>query len=71
MLYFFKGLLSLIRDELLNQRKADVDQYDPTEKPYEVYKVDYDYFKILFGSLSPWGKCNRAESLAIRLFHVS
>lgn len=39
-------------------------------QPYEAYKVDFDYFKILFAALSPWGKGNTAESLAARIFNV-
>ncbi|KAJ8968056.1 hypothetical protein NQ314_002495 [Rhamnusium bicolor] len=37
-------------------------------QPYEAYKVDFDYFKILFAALSPWGKGETAESLAARIF---
>lgn len=55
----------------MSQRKSEPDRYDPTQPPYEAYKVDFDLFKILFGGLSPWGKCTQAESLAARLFRVS
>lgn len=63
-------LINLIREELMSQRKSDSDRYDPTQPPYEVYKIDYDLFRILFGGLSPWGKCSQAESLAARLFRL-
>ena len=62
--------MSLVREELISQRNPNGERYDPTQPPYEVYKIDYDLFKILFGGLSPWGKCNQAESLSARLFRV-
>lgn len=55
----------------MSQRKPEPDRYDPTQPPYEAYKVDFELFRILFGGLSPWGKCSQAESLAARLFRVS
>ncbi|KAF3421656.1 hypothetical protein E2986_04563 [Frieseomelitta varia] len=63
-------LLSLVREELMSQRKSEPDRYDPTQPPYEAYKVDFELFRILFGGLSPWGKCSQAESLAARLFRL-
>ncbi|XP_001600394.2 TBC1 domain family member 9 isoform X2 [Nasonia vitripennis] len=63
-------LLSLVRGELMCQRKSEPDRYDPTQPPYEVYKIDYDLFRILFAGLSPWGKCTQAESLSARLFRL-
>ncbi|KAJ8679994.1 hypothetical protein QAD02_015781 [Eretmocerus hayati] len=63
-------LINLIREELLSQRKPEGERYDPTQPPYEVYKIDYELFRILFGGLSPWGKCSQAESLAARLFRL-
>lgn len=64
-------LLSLVREELMSQRRTEPDRYDPTQPPYEAYRVDYELFRILFGGLSPWGKCLQAESLSARLFRVS
>lgn len=64
-------LLSLVREEILSQRRHIPVKHDPSLQPYENYKVDFDYFKILFGSLSPWGKGEKAESLAARIFSVS
>lgn len=55
----------------MSQRKSEADRYDPTQPPYEAYKIDFELFRILFGGLSPWGKCSQAESLAARLFRVS
>lgn len=46
------------------------EKYDPTLQPYETYKVDYDYFKLLFGAFSPWGKGATAESISARIFRV-
>ncbi|XP_051168465.1 TBC1 domain family member 9 isoform X2 [Leptopilina boulardi] len=63
-------LLSLVREELMSQRKTEPDRYDPTQPPYEAYKIDYELFRILFGGLSPWGKCSQAESLSARLFRL-
>lgn len=63
-------LLSLVREELMSQRKNEPDRYDPTQPPYEAYKIDYELFRILFGGLSPWGKCSQAESLSARLFRL-
>ncbi|XP_066586469.1 TBC1 domain family member 9 isoform X2 [Prorops nasuta] len=63
-------LLSLVREELMSQRKTEPDRYDPTQPPYEAYKIDFELFRILFGGLSPWGKCSQAESLAARLFRL-
>lgn len=68
---YIQELLSLVREELMSQRKSEPDRYDPTQPPYEAYKVDFDLFRILFGGLSPWGKCTQAESLSARLFRVS
>ncbi|XP_063983611.1 TBC1 domain family member 9B isoform X2 [Diachasmimorpha longicaudata] len=63
-------LLSLVREELMSQRKSEPDRYDPTQPPYEAYRVDFELFRILFGGLSSWGKCSQAESLAARLFRL-
>ncbi|XP_034948646.1 TBC1 domain family member 9 [Chelonus insularis] len=65
-----QDLLSLVREELMSQRKSEPERYDPTQPPYEAYKVDFELFRILFGGLSPWGKCTQAESLAARLFRL-
>nr|XP_023016263.1 TBC1 domain family member 9 [Leptinotarsa decemlineata]XP_023016265.1 TBC1 domain family member 9 [Leptinotarsa decemlineata] len=63
-----QDLLALVREEIIRQQKCVPDKYDPTFQPYEAYKVDFDYFKILFAALSPWGKGETAESLAARIF---
>ncbi|XP_003698790.1 TBC1 domain family member 9 [Apis florea] len=65
-----QDLLNLVREELMSQRKSEPDRYDPTQPPYEAYKIDFELFRILFGGLSPWGKCSQAESLAARLFRL-
>jgi len=61
----------LVREELLSQRRVTGDRYDPTQPPYEAYKVDFELFRLLFVGLSPWGKGTQAESLAARIFRVS
>lgn len=63
-------LLGLVREEIISQKKHIPDKNDPTLQPYEAYKVDFDYFKILFAALSPWGKGETAESLAARIFSL-
>lgn len=60
----------MIREELMSQHRSTPERYDPTQPPYEIYKIDYELFRILFGGLSPWGKCTQAESLSARLFRV-
>ncbi|XP_063922284.1 TBC1 domain family member 9 [Zophobas morio] len=63
-------LLSLVREEILSQKKHIPERHDPSLQPYEAYKVDFDYFKILFAALSPWGKGENTESLAARIFSL-
>ncbi|XP_050504861.1 TBC1 domain family member 9 isoform X1 [Diabrotica virgifera virgifera] len=63
-----QDLLSLVREEIISQKKCIPDKHDPSLQPYEAYKVDFDYFKILFAALSPWGKGETAELLAARIF---
>ncbi|KAK7864755.1 hypothetical protein R5R35_012261 [Gryllus longicercus] len=65
-----QDLLTLVREELLGQRRPPVDRFDPTQPPYEAYKIDFDLFRLLFVSLSPWGHGSQAESLAARLFRL-
>ncbi|XP_022917577.1 TBC1 domain family member 9B [Onthophagus taurus] len=61
-------LLGVVREELLSQKKTIPDKSDPALQPYESYKVDFDFFKLLFAAMSPWGKGDEAESLAARIF---
>ncbi|KAF7989163.1 hypothetical protein HCN44_007473 [Aphidius gifuensis] len=63
-------LLCLIREELMFYKYNNCERYDPTQLPYELYKIDYDLFLILFCGLSLWGKCTQAESIAERLFRL-
>ncbi|ERL84216.1 hypothetical protein D910_09853 [Dendroctonus ponderosae] len=63
-------LLGLVREEIISQKKHIPDKHDPSLQPYEAYKIDFDYFKILFAALSPWGKGETAESLAARIFNL-
>ncbi|XP_066146218.1 TBC1 domain family member 9 isoform X1 [Euwallacea fornicatus] len=70
--YFTKAelqdLLSLVREEIITQKKHIPNKHDPSLQPYETFKVDFDYFKILFVAVTPWGKGETAESLAARIF---
>ncbi|KAK9700703.1 Rab-GTPase-TBC domain [Popillia japonica] len=61
-------LLSIIREEYLSQKKTMSEKNDPALQPYECFRVDFDFFKLLFAALSPWGKGDQAESLAARIF---
>lgn len=70
-IFILQELLGLVREEIISQKKHIPDKHDPSLQPYEAYKVDFDYFKILFAALSPWGKGETAESLAARIFNVS
>ncbi|CAG9864874.1 unnamed protein product [Phyllotreta striolata] len=63
-----QDLLGLVREEIISQKKCISDKHDPSLQPYEAYKVDFDYFKILFAALSPWGKGATVESIAARVF---
>lgn len=62
--------MSIVREELLSQKRPVPEKNDPTLQPFEMYKVDYDYFKLLFGAFSPWGKGATAESMSARIFRV-
>nr|CAD7263370.1 unnamed protein product [Timema shepardi] len=65
-----QDLLVLVREELLSQRRVNSERYDPTQPPYEAYKVDYELFQLLFVGLSPWGKGTQADNLSARLFRL-
>ncbi|KAK5644832.1 hypothetical protein RI129_006132 [Pyrocoelia pectoralis] len=65
-----QDILSVVREEILSQKRPVLDRYDPSLQPYEAYKVDFEYFKLLFAVLSPWGKGEQAESLAGRIFSL-
>jgi hypothetical protein len=47
------------------------DKYDPSRPYYELYKIDFDQFKTLFLSLSPWTTGQHAENMALYMFRVS
>ncbi|XP_044755659.1 TBC1 domain family member 9 isoform X1 [Coccinella septempunctata] len=63
-------LLSLVREEIISQKKTVPDKSDPFLQPYEAYKVDFEYFKILFATFSPWGKGEFSESMCARIFSL-
>lgn len=58
-----------MREELLSQRRHCTDKHDPLY-PYEAYKVDFEFYRLLFLAISPWGKGIQSESIATRLFRV-
>ncbi|KAL3269707.1 hypothetical protein HHI36_008767 [Cryptolaemus montrouzieri] len=60
-------LLGLVREEIISQKKTVPDKTDAFLQPYEAYKVDFEYFKILFETFSPWGK-GECSDLAARIF---
>ena len=31
----------------MSQRKPEPDRYDPTQPPYEAYKIDFELFRML------------------------
>ncbi|XP_055998545.1 TBC1 domain family member 9-like isoform X2 [Ostrea edulis] len=77
----FKGkeledLFRLFKEEYLtscywrtSQQPADMgDKFDPSRPYYEMYKVDFEQFKTMYLSLSPWASGSRAGHLALRTF---
>ncbi|CAL1535440.1 unnamed protein product [Lymnaea stagnalis] len=46
------------------------DKFDPNRPYYDQYKVDFDQFKTLFLSLSPWATGQYASTLALRTFRL-
>lgn len=60
-----------MREEQISQKRPTPEKYDPTLLPYETYKVDFEFFRLAFIALSPWGKGSQAEFLATQIFRVS
>ncbi|XP_078333491.1 TBC1 domain family member 9-like isoform X2 [Crassostrea virginica] len=44
------------------------DKFDPSRPYYEMYKVDFEQFKTIYLSLSPWASGPKAGRLALRTF---
>ncbi|CAG2220459.1 TBC1D8_9 [Mytilus edulis] len=73
-----KDLYVLFKEEYLtscywrtHQQPVDTaDKYDPSRPYYELYKIDFDQFKTLFLSLSPWATGQHAEKLALYMFRL-
>lgn len=61
----------MVREELLSQKHQMLTKNDPALLPYETYRIDFEYFKLLFSAISPWGKGTEYESLAARIFSVT
>lgn len=61
-------LFGLVRQEELMQKIRTSEKNDPSAQPYEQHKVDFAYFRMLFGALSEWGKANDGENIAVRIF---
>uniref|UniRef100_T1JBL6 TBC1 domain family member 9 n=1 Tax=Strigamia maritima TaxID=126957 RepID=T1JBL6_STRMM len=73
-----QNLYLLIKEEHLTMQYSGAsvlpssqEKYDPTLPFYELYKVDYDQFKLFFTSLTSWGRNVQSESLALRLFQLA
>lgn len=77
----FKGkelddLFILFKEEYLtscywrtSQQPADMgDKFDPSRPYFEMYKIDFEQFKTMYLSLSPWASGPRAGHLALRTF---
>lgn len=47
------------------------DKFDPSRPYYEMYKIDFEQFKTMYLSLSPWASGPRAGHLALRTFKVN
>lgn len=65
-----QNLIGLVREEQISQKRPTPEKYDPTLLPYETYKVDFEFFRLAFVALSPWGKGCQAEFLATQIFKV-
>lgn len=65
-----QNLIGLVREEQISQRRPTPEKYDPTLLPYEAYRVDFEFFRLTFVALSPWGKGCQAEFLATQIFKV-
>ncbi|XP_061166989.1 TBC1 domain family member 9-like isoform X2 [Saccostrea echinata] len=71
-----EDLFILFKEEYLtscywrtSQQPADMgDKFDPSRPYYEMYKVDFEQFKTMYLSLSPWASGQRAGHLALRTF---
>lgn len=46
------------------------DKFDPSRPYYDQYKLDFDQFRTLFLSLSPWATGQHAATLALRTFRL-
>ncbi|GFO20088.1 TBC1 domain family member 9, partial [Plakobranchus ocellatus] len=44
------------------------DKFDPSRPYFDQYKLDFDQFRTLFLSLSPWATGQHAATLALRTF---
>lgn len=46
------------------------DKYDPTLPFFEHYRIDFEYFRLLFVTLTPWGGGQNPELLARKVFQL-
>ena len=68
-----KNLIGIIREENLmyhRPNKISALCVDKSQVQFEAYRVDYDFFKILFMGLSPWGKGAKADLLVSPIFKI-
>ncbi|XP_014285199.1 TBC1 domain family member 9B isoform X1 [Halyomorpha halys] len=61
--------VAFIKEELIS-RRTPAERYDPSRPPYEAYSIDFELFRYLFCGISPWGKGEKADDLAARLFRL-
>ncbi|XKL61155.1 hypothetical protein PGB90_008212 [Kerria lacca] len=45
-------------------------KYDPSQPPYMSYQIDFDLYKNIYASISPWGKASQSEDMAARIFRL-
>lgn len=67
-------LLDYVREELMSVHRRyncpGPDKYDPSQPPYKAYHIDYDLFRVIFASVSPWRKGSSLDDLVARLFQL-
>ncbi|RWS27291.1 hypothetical protein B4U80_07050 [Leptotrombidium deliense] len=67
-------LYSLVREDELRQqywgRSCSSCPFDNSQPSYEMFKIDFDQFKLYFSHLVPWGCGENMELLAFRVFKL-
>ncbi|XP_022235089.1 TBC1 domain family member 9-like, partial [Limulus polyphemus] len=71
-----QDLFSVVKEDQLTQqswgRTSGVaqDKYDPTLPFFEHYRIDFEHFRLLFVTLTPWGGGQNPELLARKVFQL-